>query len=321
MGKIYFLSAFAIGAALNVVAQPTLTAAGITPTAGESFITYNCPYMNPGTDGAGVTFDLSGLVKLDTTFVNYAGGDVTYPGSNLSVGYTTYEQTDYTYMNASASGVSYVGMFLSDVVSIQYQDEMELHTFPLTYNYTNTDQFHATFPEWERSGVIGTTATAYGTLITPEGTFTDVLRVHYVQNYTDSSSFAEIDFVSDVYLWYKEGFHHPLASVGYYTTAQGGISQYATYLETGSLGLTEEDKSSLTIYPNPVVESAIVGLKPNEVLKTLILNDMNGRAIDFAYTLDTQAASLDLRNLAPGLYLIELQYASGETGVGKIQVK
>ncbi len=309
-----------MGTTFNLLAQPTFSAFEMSPLAGESYVNYNCPYISPGSSGANVTFDFSGLVKTDTTFVAYTGGNASYPGSNLTGSYTTYGQTDQIFMNTTVGGISYVGMFLENVVSILYQDEMELHTYLLTYNSTNTDYFHATFGPWERFGTITTTADAYGTLITPEGTFTNVLRVHYLQNYTDSSSFSEIDFVSDVYAWYKEGYHFPLASITYQTTPQGGFNQYAHYLETTTLGLSEEEKASLSIYPNPATDVATVRLKSNETLKALTITDMNGRAIDVAYTSNTTEASLDLHHLDAGLYLIELHYESGETGLGKIQV-
>lgn len=314
------LSALAISATFHLLAQPTISAFEMSPLAGESYVTYNCNWVDPGASGANVTFDFSGLVKTDTTFVAYTGGNAAYPGSNLTASYTTYGQTDQIFINASVNGLSYVGMFLENVVSVLYQDEMELHTYLLTYNATNTDYFHATFAPWERFGTITTTADAYGTLITPEGTFTNVLRVHYLQNYTDSSSFSEIDFVSDVYAWYKEGIHYPVASVTYYTTPQGGFTQRANYLETTTLGLTEEEKTSLSIYPNPASDKATICLKSNETLKTLALTDINGRAIDLAYTASSTEVSLDLHNLNAGIYLIKLQYQSGEIGLGKIQV-
>ncbi|ASS48534.1 MAG: hypothetical protein A3D31_07740 [Candidatus Fluviicola riflensis] len=324
MGKIYFLSALAIGTTFNLLAQPTLTSAGLNPIAGEEFTVYNSNWVDPGASGSNVTFDLSGLAETDTTYVVYTNGNASYPGSNLTASFITFSDTNNFYMNASASGLSLVGMLGSGGTSYLYQDGKEVNEYPLMYNSTNSDYFHATFTvlaDWEQYGTITAEADAYGTLITPEGTFTDVIRVHYIQNFTDSCSFAVIDYLSDYYVWYKEGYHRELATVNYQTTPQGGFTQYATYLEAGNLGLNEEEKSSLFVYPNPAIDAATVRLKANETLKTLNLTDMNGRAIEVSYTNEANHVSLDLRNLDAGLYLVELQYESGEIGLGKIEVK
>ncbi|MBI3240447.1 MAG: T9SS type A sorting domain-containing protein [Flavobacteriia bacterium] len=323
MKKMYFLSALAFGATFNLLAQPTLTATSINPTVGESFTVYNCAYISPGSAGSNVTFDLSGLSQSSATTLDYAAGNASYPGSNLTATFTSGAQSNNIYMNASASGLTYVGM-LAGPTSFQYQDAMELNYYPLTYNSTNSDYFHATFTSgvaWERFGTITAEADAYGTLITPEGTFTNVMRVHYSQDYKDSCSITEVTYLSDVYVWYKDGFHNELASVSSLTTSQGSTTQYAGYLETAGLGLTEEENVALSVYPNPATDLATIRLKANESMKALTVTDMNGRVIDVSYTSNTNGLSLDVSSLDAGLYLIELHYESGEIGLGKVQVK
>src|SRR5262249_35849058 len=127
------------------------------------------------------------------------------------------------------------------------------------YNNTYTDSWAATFVSssytFYRTGSTTVTADGYGTLTTPDGTFNNVMRVHFVQTYQDSAYISGpiiITYQNDEYMWYLNGNHYPIAAV--YT-----LSSNASSTTTGGFYMSNVVNSvpettsvlSLSLSPNP----------------------------------------------------------------------
>lgn len=165
---------------------------------------------------------------------------------------------------------------------ITFSDPMKLLEFPLSGSTNYVDDFSATFTSsgfsFLREGSVDVTADSYGTLITPEGTFTDVLRVKIIQIFTDTYSMGTIDYEVTSFVWYKSGYHAPLANIATMETSVSAPSSYAEYMEVSSLGMEENQQNSTLVYPNPVSGELNIRLNDAEIRSISIL-DLNGNSV------------------------------------------
>ena len=162
-------------------------------------------------------------------------------------------------------------------------------------------------------------ADAYGTLILPTGTYNNVLRIHQISNYTDSSITsggpALTTYRRDTYLWYTPGFRSPLlaayydidihgvpelAQVYYYTQTATGITNYT---------LNEQD---IKIYPNPATDNLYLQLQlPAATSATISITDILGRPMNNPKFMNLpygrQTISIPIQMLPTGIYLLKWQ--------------
>lgn len=171
--------------AVNTVAQPTITATGINPIGGDVITTTNTNYVGPGSAGINQTWDLSTMTPsgASATFA-YANPSSTpyassFTNSNVSASYGG----SYVYYKTSSAAWQFYGAVTSATMS--YSNPEDFLHFPFTYTNTYTDSWATTFISggytFYRTGTTTVTADGYGTLITPSGTFSNVLRVHFIK--------------------------------------------------------------------------------------------------------------------------------------------
>jgi len=315
------LGAAALCLSFNFFAQPVIQGSGLNATAGETFTTYASAYVNPGSAGNNVTWNLSAMTNNSITTNVYSGANAGFPGSNIISTISNGGQTQSIYYDFSAGGQSWYGLNAGGVV-FTYQNPMKQIAFPLSMNATHSDYFAATFTSgvaFNRYGTITSEVDGYGTLITPEGTFTDVLRVHLVQDYKDSNAFVELEYLVHIYAWYKSGIHNELASVSS-LVSQNGTQQYGSYLEATSLGITEEARAPLAIYPNPATTATTIVLADAAPVNTFVVTDLQGKTHEVTYSQENTALQLDVASLSKGVYFVTVEYASGLVQQGKLSV-
>jgi hypothetical protein len=313
--KHFTLSLIGLSLASASLAQPTFQSNDITPVIGESFVVYSAGAISPGSSGNNVTWDLSTMSQGSSTTTVYSAANAGFPGSNITA---TYGGSTMAYLNYGASGWSYYGMNANGTV-ITYQDPMQQLGFPLSNGATTSDYFHATFTNgmpFERFGTMTSEVDGYGTVITPEGTFSDVLRVHFIQDYKDSNEFIELNYYVEIYAWYKSGVHNELASISS-LTYQGTTSTFAGYLETNGLGVEEVAEQPLVMWPNPGNGNITLALASSENVQAIELTDLNGKIIPVDYQLQNDRAVFDAASLDAGTYFVKISYASGHTQQGR----
>jgi hypothetical protein len=105
-------------------------------------------------------------------------------------------------------------------------------------------------------------------------------------------------------------------NVIYTYTDSNGCSNSDTLVLTVDVctGITEENNSSFTIFPNPATDNIIVSWQ-NADVKTLTLRDASGRAVR-TYNVSGTQAQLSLEGLAGGVYFLSVN--EEEKGVQKI---
>ena len=263
--------------AVSAFAQPVLTAAGINPTVGISNTSNAANYVSPGGSGVSQTWNLSAMTSTGssvTTFI--APSSTTYassfPSANVAINlgsgsYSYYKTSSTAWQNEGvASG--------SGPVIMSYSNPEDFLRYPFTFNSGYTDTWATTFVSgtttFYRTGSTVVTADSYGTLITPSGTFSNVLRVHFYEDYQDSANISGNPFIipyqNDEYMWYLNGNHNPIATV-WSLTANASTSQGGSYMINVS-GINEPSSLvSFNIFPNPASENLTIDISLKEKQK------------------------------------------------------
>jgi hypothetical protein len=329
MTKTIFLFMMSLGMFIaTAIAQPILTSANTNPTAGEIFGIYSVDYEFQGSPGDFETWDFSGLTVGNINNYVFAlpsatPHNATFAGSaNLC---NIYLGANYDYYSATSSAYSRVGFATQSGVVALYSNAQDQLRFPFEYNDTYTDNFSVTFTNqgttFNRAGTITVTADGHGTLILPDGTLTDVLRVHVVEDYVDNYTLGgvpnTINYYSDIYLWYKPGTHFPVLA---FTDLTSDISsnQYGVYHYPGTVGIDEQENKniSVTVMPNPASQMANVTLNllKQENVHIALVNALGQTVVSLEETTlqpGTHQLPLNIQALPGGIYFVNVKTENG----------
>lgn len=181
-----FLAFFALSAA----AQPTLQYANVN-LIGKTFpvhLVTDPGSADPLTDGAGIIWDFSSITLQmnvgSVTFVDPAGTPYasSYPTANLAQVVTSIEGTSYDYFALEATQLDMLAEGVGSTDPRVYTGPKTPLQFPLAYQGFFVDNY----TEGGSSSTVTRAYSAYGTVILPTGTFTNVVKV--------TSSSGNIDF-------------------------------------------------------------------------------------------------------------------------------
>ncbi|HRY31540.1 MAG TPA: T9SS type A sorting domain-containing protein [Bacteroidales bacterium] len=308
-----------------LICQPTLTSWDVNPAAGEVVTLHHADPagFNPGTGGAGISWNFDYLTPVSTSGFYYVDAALTpygylFPQANLA---QNNGNNNFGYLQVNNFNLSYCGAYASNGATI-YTNPENLLIFPFSYTSFLTDHFAASFSaggnHYIRQGVVNTNADGYGTLILPWGTVNNVLRVHSLENYSDSTSTGITYITADIYLWYKGGTHHPV--VTYRNVISGtGSDETLTYLDPVCVGTDQRAvDQNCHVFPNPASDKlhldlitepgkevmvSLTSLPGDEILVRMISQDLDGQ-ISF---------DLDLGQVSPGLYLLNIHHGREKT--------
>ncbi len=301
----------------NMHAQTTLTAATTNPSVGESFNghLYDATLVSVGSSGANVTWDFSSISSTGTQTTNWVAPSSTpYSSSFSSANLANSDPSgNYYYFSATSTDYSSCGGASSAGQVIAYSDFEKQLVYPMTYNTSFTDAFAATYTASSmlinREGTINGIADAYGTLILPYGTITDVLRVKLEEYYDDLyMGTPMVEYETEVYVWYKAGIHHPILS---HTTfvMNGNTTIYGTYIDASHVGIENNAKNlGLNIYPNPSSGLFTVELSANNENALFEVVDIYGKTVyQIEYTNTAFVKDIiDLSTLSKGVYIVRV---------------
>lgn len=306
---------------LDLIAQPTLTATGINPVVGITINNDGGNYVSPGSAGASQTWDLSTMTSGSPSSTTFSSPSSTpnaasFPTANVCVA----TAPQYAYYKTSSTAWQNLGVVSGSGVIMSYSNAEDLLRFPFTFNDTYSDPWATTFVSggttFYRTGTTTVTADGYGTLITPAGTFSNVLRVHFFQDYQDSADIGGfpyiIDYQNDEYMWYLNGNHNPIALVFTLTTSLGSPFTAGSYM-TGVMGVNENKALvSYELFPNPssddlkinigLKEKQKVEIKLFSTLGTEVMQPVSGDGFQ-----GENSYSLNVQNLPEGFYFAEVR--------------
>ncbi len=313
-------------------AQPTLTSANAGMIPGDQLtVKNNNGVISPGASGPDISWDFSDLSGSQTIIYSAKYPSECTNGSSFpdaTVAFSTTGSDEF--YSLSANSWEKVGLDAQGIV-IKYTNPEKLLSFPLTYNATRTDSFSATYSYMsytaKRKGLLTYTADAYGTLILPGKTYTNVLRVKFVETSTDYlMSTALFSSTSTMYHFYVPSFHFPLLTINNIAPGNGAQREYYNYID-GTTGIEDNfsAQSSLQIHPNPATDILNFNFDARESLtyKLSIVNTLGLTVREFDSENVSQGPvekTISLEGLSKGLYFANIRI-EGKQHVKKFIIK
>ena len=304
--------------AINSFAQPTITASGINPVVGDQITGNGTNYVLPGNAGANQTWNLSSMVSTGASTSVYITASSTpyassFPTANISINMGS---GSYVYYKTSSAAWQNLGSVTSTTVS--YNNAEDIIRFPFTFNNSYTDTWSSVFisggSTFYRTGLDSVDADSYGTLITPAGTFSNVLRVHFVQIYQDSTDLGGNPYLlyyhNDEYMWYLNGNHNPIAAV-YALTGSAGNVTGGNFMSNVSSINEINPLVSFTLFPNPSVNTINLNFQLSEKQKIEIkIFNAAGALVKTPVSADgllgMNEYKINVQDLPEGIYFAEM---------------
>jgi len=267
-------------AGAGIIAQPSLTSGALNPVLGDVFSQKTVAYVSPGNAGANQTWNLStmtGTITTTSTMVTVGStpNGSSFPNANEA---SNSGGGSYGYLKTSATALQNCGVVTGTVV-MSYSNLEDLLHFPFNYTNNYTDTWATTFANggstYYRKGTDSITYDGYGTLILPSGSYSNVSRVHFVQNYRDSTFVGSpfiITYRNDEYIWYLNGNHAAIASVFTLTNSFTGATTGGNYLNNIVAGINEPGCviNSYGLFPNPATNQVNLSVELNQNQKVQI---------------------------------------------------
>lgn len=334
MKKVY-AAIVLMNAMTSLAAQPNLTAVNFNPLVSEKAdeFEFDTTGFDPGPAGNAITWNypmLSGgpFHQLEVFSTFSTPHAPTFAASNVAV---SRYALSYDYYLVNDGGQEYHGNG-SSTAEIAFWDPATVYTFPFTYLTTSTDSFHAAFSSGGdpavRKGQIVSTGDAYGTLLSPTGSYSDVLRVKSVWTFDDIVDNGTGDVIIHHeqvwYQWVTPGIHFPLLTYMREKIVSADSTQmrfYGAYLNPESItldaGELDPDFTGFTLYPNPS-NNQLVNVWFNSVstqdVIVVVMNGAGEQVLSDIYYLSEgpNLMTLNTANLGAGIYFVEISSPGGK---------
>ena len=318
--KIIYAILALIGSTPIGNAQVTLQSTDLNAIIGESINYEFCNWMNPGLAGAGITWDFSSLASNATISVSYTAPNTSFPATNI-----TYDDPGIDGINfndESTSGRYTHGTDGGGVITT-YSNPKTLFEFPLSYGLSGSDTHLGGFDVGEIHIVSGETSyevDGWGTVITPNGSYSDVLRVKLIQNSTDSIVNAAGPLISTIetYLWLKAGVHYPIVTLAVSSSNMFPDFTYGKYYSQ-SASIQESHASDFSFFPNPTNGELVLSLANNIEIKSVQITSLNGTLVKEINLASSN--TINLTDLRAGVYFVTLLLTDGRKCTTKRIIK
>lgn len=299
MNKIINLSLLLFG--LTTFAQPVINS--------SDFDNLNVSYkiknatsstLTEGAAGANIIWNFSSLILTADpqagvqTVTQVPNGPFSSSFSNANYVFKSSSNGSedyYSYYNKTANVIEELGGSTNSAVDYSYIDPYTLLVFPFTFGTISTDSAQ----EVGQSSPISETITydAYGTLITPFGTFNNVIRASRLQNnsYTD-------------FIWYNTAPFAPILEVW----QQIGGERDFTFYEPSTLATPSFEKKPIYVYTNLLNESLNIVIDDSMQISQTSIFDLSGKKI---LQQASNSNSINIEHLASGIYFVQVDTNNG----------
>lgn len=318
MKKSYLLFNLFSILSLSVCSQPTLNFNSV-PEVGDMFTYYTLNSAQssvlPGSAGSEVIWDFSSLdVSNASQFtINYSDpADTPYgynfPNSNLARVYSL-SQTEYYHKNNDS--ISYLGQYLVPTNMVYHDGQINIK-FPSSIGDTFSDYFASNFIHENgyaisRTGTVDVTVDGYGTLILPDRTIPNTIRIKTVKETIDVSDVTKI-YIDTTYRWYSPNISDFVLRY-YVTIFQGATYSSANLMHSNYIASINSENTVTTenikLYPNPAKKSVNIDLNSPHTNYSVKIYTFEGQLVK-SIDLSTELSSIDVSNFSKGLYLMEI---------------
>jgi len=241
---------------------------------------------------------------------NYAGSNIVQVQGGLN--------TFYKSVSSPTTQTEFMGISSSSL-TMNFTNTAIMAKYPVSFGSTITDNFSGSFTfsiSGNANGNVTTTADGTGTLNLCDGiTLTNVLRVKSVQNVTLTSGFFPVGTMKQtIYNYYHASEKYPILNISYTSVALTGQTATVTGAVSGNnnvfvVGIRENSlsDSQISTYPNPTSDILHINLtsslKPSEIIIYTQLGQIAQR--------NGYSNEINISNLSPGIYFIEVKTNSG----------
>ena len=285
--------------------------------------------INPETSGANVRWDFSSpdVTFLDVKSLEYVDPSSTVytdsvEGANLAIKSLGEVNGVYQFVNITDEG-------LEHLYSAFYQDgSSNMSTFtppllamkyPMTYGQAFQQEYAVEMLHLGKLFMLDSSTTsvevdAWGTVSTPAGTFTDVLRMKRTTiaagyMYHEGNWMFTSDLSTTDYSWFKAGIHTALVNISKFEDEDGYSMVYLTNPEITGMEAypTEADQADdlFRIYPNPVTDVLTLECSSGNI-ESYILFDTSGRIVKQEKNCASHAVVLPTSDISSGSYILEI---------------
>lgn len=340
--KKSLLSFLFLSGIISATAQPVFTRSHLYDTGSRYAITtvIKADTINLDTTGSGIVWDLAHLIAGSTvngTVHLPAGrpGIFNFPNATLCAEELSPNgTTTNSYYRVSDEAVSLIGTYESynsDIKIQRYNPPLDQYRFPVSPGAAFEQQVDGilvySIPGdtygYFRKGSQSVVCDGYGTLITPKGTFENVLRIKTVLDYTDSLDLEDMRQVTGYLIERFDWISAASQGIPLLRCTRMTVNQLKTYsatmadLPVSSIQGTSAGLS-FSLFSNPAREQQQLGIllppTAGEELDAEI-NSFTGQQLAYFRALRPAngMVQVPLSGMAPGVYLLRL---SGRNGSG-----
>lgn len=298
-----------VGVSFKTLAQPVLDAS-CNPIIGyTSNIAINSGFPE-GPFGSNQLWNFSNIDDSATVSTQYVSvGSTPYATSFSSSNIVAFDGFRYNYYTATNDALTLNGS--ADTISYPFSNGEDILRFPFTLGDTYSNSWLSpTGPI-----VINIIADGFGTLITPNGTYLNTLRVKHTKTFQVPDPFGgTFDGSVVTYSWFKNGIKESLASTSKTIVLWNGTVYSSSSGGTYALGAvgTEENSliGNLELFPNPAQETINLTMDDENIskAKVKIINQLGQEVspIENVNYLAGNAMQFDVAHLKNGIYTLQL---------------
>ena len=335
------LLVFTVFSASTCFSQISLLSSDLT-SIGDQITRYGdtIPTYGPGGSGANVTWDFSGAVNDTASTTNVVtvastGFSSTFASSDYAMqgdadSYLFFEHDANTLTMTGAAG----DLLGNGDIESPFSDHLLLHEFPRTY-LSNFDDTYAFVTEASGAGLqtpipvhrvrlthtghVYDTTDAYGTLITPTGTY-DALRVKTVDYTTDHLEFKLFSFsqwetlsnTTDIitsYGWHAKEEMLAIAEFTYDSLDNPARFTFSAVPPAATVGIGDVDEEiPFMLYPQPASDQLFIkGLNQTGNHQAQVFS-IDGKMVRNEVLTGN---SLNVIGLKSGMYILRITLADG----------
>lgn len=284
------------------------------------------PITDAGAGGANAVWDFSGSfsgVEFPYTAVATAGTQYadSFPMASSTLfmdgtsGFSGYYYFDLNDGFTEHGDVFIEGIGVDHAV---YTNPLTLFTTPLSVSSAGSDSYAKTsYTFWTpvyTSGSHVWSVDGYGTLILPNATYTDVLRIHSVQNVETVVGPFTTPSTIEEWRWVKAGIPFPLLTFGLETEDEETevSAQSALISFTGATGISELPELPIRVFPNPASDVLTLELEARGKVQYRVLDALGREVLEGTIGASgTLRHSISVAVLNAGLYQLEVRSADG----------
>lgn len=297
-------------AAINAMAQsPVITADNVYLIGDVTEIAWCSNAAEPGAEGENVTWDFSNLVEDEALSFEYVQPSETlwgyqFPNATLcgisNDGYHSYYRVDDN-MLIIEGYAGYTDEGQLDTLKLIYTDVEELIPLPLQYGDTHADTFEGVSQVAglgvNFDGEIDMEVDGYGTLILPNGTYSNAIRYHFSRTQTNTVFGQPTTTTKEQWGWMSPDHRFWLCLME--TNDTGFGEEDIVWYVKNPLALSSQELQvqDIQVYPNPVDKGSQVHFSA----------DFEAQASIGLYSLTGQLLEQSQQYLQPGENVLQLE--------------